>query len=167
MFRAVLDNDAWNRLIDTPGARDAVRAAVDAGRVELLCTHINIDEASAAADPRRGELLAAITSLAQNVPTGAFVLDTSKWSEARLSSDEDAALINSLRSAGDPHQRRPDQPLGNVRHTNDELHAATARFEGCALVTDDGRLRRRRGERRVEILSFEEFLEKIGFRRGG
>jgi hypothetical protein len=52
MRRAVLDSNAIDPLIDLPGAYEAVRTAIDAGRVELLFTHVNIDELAAVPDLR-------------------------------------------------------------------------------------------------------------------
>jgi hypothetical protein len=148
---AVLDSGAYDTIIDTPGAYATALAAVKSGGFELLYTHVNADELSRTGDrDRRNRLLFAMRTLGRPVPTGVLVLDRSRLDSARLAADGDPDLINSLRSPGILRHRNPDEPLGNPRHTNDELLAATARLENCALVVraeGDERLQRRQAER--------------------
>jgi predicted nucleic acid-binding protein len=125
MRRAVLDSNAVDPLLDLPGAYEAVLTALDAGRVELLFTHVNIDELAAVPDlDRRSRLLLTLVDIGRLVPTGAFALDVSRLNFARL--NEDIDVVEALRS-------------GNVDHTRDALIAATAIYEGCALVTNERR----------------------------
>ncbi|WP_338091276.1 PIN domain-containing protein [Planosporangium flavigriseum] len=48
-------------------------------------------------------------------------------------------------------------------HSRDALIAATAQFEGCALVTNDKRLAGRARARGVPVLSSAELFARIGF----
>jgi hypothetical protein len=124
MRRAVLDSNAIDPLVDLPGAYEALRAALDAGRVELLFTHVNIDELAAVPDlDRRSRLLLTLVDIGRLVPTGACALDVSRLNFARLNDDVD--VVEALRS-------------GNVDHTRDALIAVTALHEGCALVQTKG-----------------------------
>jgi len=149
MRRAVLDSNAVDPLIDRPGAYEAVRAALDAGRVELLFTHVNIDELAAVPElDRRSRLLLTLIDIGRLVPTGAFALDVSRLNFARL--DEDVDVIEALRS-------------GNVDHTRDALIAATAIYEGCALVTNERRLTARARDRGIQVLTTLDLLAELGF----
>lgn len=51
MRRFVVDSNAIDPIADNSGAYESVRAAIDAGRLEILYTHINIDELAAIPDP--------------------------------------------------------------------------------------------------------------------
>ncbi|MGP4090103.1 hypothetical protein [Streptomyces sp. KR55] len=51
----------------------------------------------------------------------------------------------------------------NIKHTRDALIASTARFEQCALVTNEHRLAKRSRERGLEVLTSAELFAEIGF----
>jgi predicted nucleic acid-binding protein len=149
MRRAVLDSNAVDPLVDLPGAYEAVRAGLDAGEVELLFTHVNIDELAAVPDwDRRSRLLLVLVDIGRLVPTGAFALDYSRLNFARRY--EDVTVIEALRS-------------GNIDHTRDALIAATAVFEACALVTNEKRLTARARDRGIEVLTTFDLLAELGF----
>jgi predicted nucleic acid-binding protein len=148
MRRTVLDSNAVDPLIDLSGAYESVRAALDAGQVELLFTHVNIDELAAVPDvDRRFRLLLTVVNIGRLVPTGAFALDVSRLNLARL--NEDVDVIEALRSR-------------NVDHTRDALIAATAIYEGCALVTNERRLTARARDRGIEVLTTLDLLAELG-----
>jgi hypothetical protein len=150
MRRLVLDSNAVDPLIDLPGAYEAVRAAVDGGRLDMLYTHVTIDELAATRDPdRRSRLLSTVRDLGRLVPTGAFALGVSRLDLARLSDDVEAVEV--LRS-------------GNVAHTRDALIAITAAIEDCALVTNEvRRLPARARERGIEVMTSADLLAWVGF----
>jgi predicted nucleic acid-binding protein len=150
MRRVVLDSNAVDPLIDLPGAYEAVQAAVDGGRLEVLYTHVTIEELAATRDPdRRSRLLLAVIGLGRLVPTGAFALDVSRLGLARLSDDVDA--VERLRS-------------NNVAHTRDALIAVTAAHENCVLVTNEvRRLPARAREQGIEVITSAELLAWVGF----
>jgi predicted nucleic acid-binding protein len=147
MRRAVLDSNAVDPFIDLTGAQDVVRVAVRSGQLELLFTHVNIDELAATPDAdRRSRLLLALVDFGHLVPTGAF--DFSRLGYARLMDDAD--VVEALRSR-------------NVDHTRDALIASTAVFEKCALVTNEKRLTARARDRGIEVLSSLDLLHELGF----
>ncbi|WP_329390315.1 hypothetical protein [Streptomyces sp. NBC_01716] len=152
MRRVVFDSNAIDPIADTPGAYEALRGAADRGRLEVLYTHVTIDELSAIPNPeRREQLLACMTGLGRPVPTGAFVLDHSQLGFARLGDEAGSAALENLRS-------------GAVAHTSDGLIASTARYEGCALVTNETtRLPNRAREEGLEVISSKELLAEFGF----
>lgn len=151
MRQAVLDSNAVDPFIDLPGAQDVVREAVRGGRLELLFTHVNIDELAAVPDvDRRSRLLLALVDFGRLVPTGALAVGFSRLGYARLMGDVD--VVEALRS-------------GNVDHTRDALIAATAVYEQCALVTNEKRLTARARDRGIEVITSLELLGEFGFRR--
>lgn len=84
----------------------------EAGRLEILTTHVQEDELSRIPDPQKAGAVAGITRTV--VPTGGFVLNFSRLDMGRLAAP---GLIEALRG------------IGNT-HTADALIAATARYEG-------------------------------------
>jgi predicted nucleic acid-binding protein len=154
MRRVVLDSNALDPVIDDPSAYDVLREAVELGKLEMLRTHVNIDEVLDTPDSaRRERLRRAWAKLTKPVPTGALALDTSKLNEARLT--EDAEAVEALRS-------------GNVKNTEDALIAVTALCEECALVTNEKkRLPNRAKERGIEVLKTHELLAEFGYPPSG
>ena len=149
MRRVVVDANAIDPLINTPGAYEATRSAIDDGQLELLFTHITVEELAETPDlDRRSHLLLILIDLGRIIPTGAFVLDYSRLNFARLNDDTEA--FEAFRS-------------GNIDHTRDALIAATAQYEKCAMVTFDKRLTARARDRGVEVLTPTELLREIGF----
>jgi predicted nucleic acid-binding protein len=149
MRRVVLDSNGVDPLIDLPGAYKVARAAVTAGQLELLFTHVTVTELRATRDPcRRSRLLGILVDLGRGVPTGAVALDVSELDHATLSDSADE--VEALRSA-------------SIRHTRDALIATAALLETCALVTNERRLTNRARERGIEVLKTVELLAEFGF----
>lgn len=153
MRRVVVDANAIDPIVDLPGAYEAVRSAIDQGQLEMLFTHVTIDELAATAnEDRRSRLLLMLTDLGHLVPTGAFVVGFSRIDFARLTPDSEA--LEAFRS-------------GSIDHTRDALIAATAQFEKCALVTFDKRLTNRARDRGVEVITPTELFAEVGFNASG
>jgi predicted nucleic acid-binding protein len=93
-------------------------------------------------------LLLVLVDIGRLVPTGAAALDYSRLNFARLC--DDVQVVEALRS-------------GNTDHTRDALIAATAVFEGCALITNERRLTARARERSIEVLTTYDLLGELGF----
>ena len=105
MRRAVLDSNAVDSLLDLPGAYEAVRAALDAGRVELLFTHVSIDELAAVPDDL---LLEIYTALRPRRATAAL-----------------------HRAAADATARDPGRVRGDVRRRHVDAGSARTRAGGA------------------------------------
>lgn len=149
MRRVVVDSNAIDPLVDRPGAYEVMRSSVDRGQLEVLFTHITIEELAATPDEeRRSRLLLQLVGLGHLIPTGAFVLGFSRLGFARFGSDDEA--FEAFRS-------------GNVGHTRDALIAATAQYEQCALLTGEKRLTNRARERGVEVITPDDLLAELGF----
>ncbi|WP_210593990.1 hypothetical protein [Streptomyces sp. GESEQ-35] len=105
---------------------------------------MNIDELAEVPDlDRRFGLLLLLVSLGEFVPTGATAVDYSRVNFCRVSDESDDFELMRSKS---------------IRHTRDALIAATARFEQCALVTNEHRLAKRSRERGIELLTSAELL---------
>ena len=149
MRRVVVDSNAMDPLMDLFGAYDAVRAAVDKGDLEILFTHVTVEELAAIPDyERRCRLLIFLIDLGRLVPTGAFIVGASRLDFGRPCDDDESVRL--LMGQG-------------VTHVRDALIGATALVDGCALVTHDSRLTGRARERGVEVLTTDDLLAELGF----
>jgi hypothetical protein len=143
-----MDSNAVDPLADMPGAYDAAREAVEAGHLEILFTHVTIDELAAIGDLDRRRLLLLLISLGRLVPTGAFILGGSRLDFGRPCDDTESLAVLSS---------------GGASHTRDTLIASVALVDGCALVTHDDRLTARARERGIEVLTTSALLAEFGF----
>ncbi|MFD6490698.1 hypothetical protein [Streptomyces sp. NPDC060188] len=149
MRRVVFDSNAIDPIADTPEAYERIKKAVDTGALEVLYTHISIDELAEIPDlDRRQRLLLLLVSIGRLVATGSAVLDFSRLDFCRLGADEGEASFDGLRS-------------GSIRHTKDALIADTAAHEHCALVTNERRLTKRAAERGIEVLTTRALLDEL------
>lgn len=149
MRRAVLDSNAVDPIAELPGAYEVVRTAIDEGRLDVLFTHVTVDEVNAISDAdRRGRLLRVLSGLGRHVPTGAFIVGVTPLGFGRLT--DDVQTVEALRS-------------GNAGHSHDALIGATASMEQCALVTADRRLAARARDRGIEVLTPLDLLAEVGF----
>ncbi len=149
MRRAVLDSNGVDPLIDLPGAFNLVKRAIEAGKLELLSTHVLCEEITAIRDPSRRAKLQALVDLTRLVATGAFIFDVSRFDQARLSGN--AAPVEALQ-AGNP-----------AKNSKDALIGATSLYEQCALITSDRVLRREATALGIEVLHGRELLTELGY----
>lgn len=150
MRRVVFDSNAIDPVADTQGAYETLEAAVRAGDLDVMYTHVTIDELVAIPDlDRRATLVLLMAALGRLVPTGQMVVDFSRVNFCRVGAEEDEDVVEALRS-------------GSIDHTRDALIASTARFECCALVTNERRLANRSRERGIEVLTTVDLLAEFG-----
>ncbi|MFD3912753.1 hypothetical protein [Streptomyces sp. NPDC058603] len=150
MRRVVFDSNAIDQIAESVGAFEALKTAVTAGDLEVLYTHVTMDELTAIPDQeRRSWLVLLMADLGRLVPTGSAAVDFSRVNFCRVGSDADEDLMDALRS-------------GNIKHTRDALIASTARYEKCALVTNERRLTGRSREWGIDVLSTRELLAEFG-----
>ncbi|MDH6610349.1 rRNA-processing protein FCF1 [Streptomyces sp. SAI-208] len=151
MRRVVFDSNAVDPLADRAGAYEVIEEAVQAGTLEILYTHVNIDELVEIPNvDRRATLVLLLAAVGRVVPTGTAAVDFSRVNFCRVGADEDEDVMTALRS-------------GNIDHTRDALIASTAIFEKCALVTNEKRLTNRSRERGIEVLSSRDLFAELGF----
>jgi len=148
LLRVLFDSNAVvDSLADPPKRYALVMDAVRSKRLDVLWTHITVDELAAIPDPhQRARLLTLAAGMARLVPTGAMVANYSRVDWARPAVDSEA--IEAFRQ-------------GNLRHTRDALIAATAVYEGCCLVTSDRTLAKRAAARDIEVLSAVELAGRL------
>lgn len=145
---AVLDSNAIDPFLDDPAALSLAAAAVADGRLQILATHVTVDEVAKTPDPeRRASLLQVLARLAQRVPTFGVILGVSRVGEAML--NDDVAGLEALRS----HNAK--------KHSKDALIAATAQFHGAALITNDRRLARRARNQGITVLTTAQLLTEL------
>lgn len=152
MRTVVIDSCAVDPFVDTPGAYEAARKAIEAGELDILYVPVTVREVSDTRIPpqRRDALLAALEGLRRPVLAAGYIMGTSRLGEGRLCSEDRAAAIRAMQVEGN----------GNNR---DALVAITAQYEGCALLTDEHKLRGRAERQGIEVLNSEELLAEIGF----
>jgi hypothetical protein len=128
VIAALIDGNVLDYLADNPDALTAVRAALDAGTLRLIDTHILRDELDLmkVKQPARWAELDAVFGKLRfdSVTTAGFVLDQSRLDRADLMSDPDVDVYGELSK----------QNPGNAR---DALLALTARRDDALLVTAD------------------------------
>lgn len=134
----LLDSNVYDVLVDTPELYGLVIEACENGRIELLMTHIQLNELTNHPDDAVRAAIFAIPLIV--TPTYGVVMGVSKLGLARLGEPEP---IEAIRSSS-----------GN--HTNDALIATIAQFEGAVLVTEDNRLTKRARAEGIEVWTAEE-----------
>lgn len=149
MRRVLLDSNALDPLMTLPRAYETLRAAVDSGDLEIVFTHVTVDEMAAIPDlEKRQRLLVFLIDLGDMIHTAGMCLDFSRLNFCRWMANGDIAF-EMLRSS-------------NIAHSRDALIAHTALVEECALVTNEKRLAARARDLGVEILTTLDLLAVFG-----
>lgn len=138
--RFLLDSNAHDRLVETPERQRLAIEAHETGLIELLLTHVQVDELMDDAE-KRGRTLAIPATITE---TYGLVLGISRLGLARLGEPNEIDAI--------------DSPGRN--HRKDALLAVTARHEGAVLVTDDRRLRNFASREGIEVWNAERFIRE-------
>jgi rRNA-processing protein FCF1 len=144
VITALIDGNVLDYLADHPDALTAARAALDAGTIRLISTHIlgdELDPMKPGKRERRQELDAVIEALNfETVTTAGFVLDRSRLDHADPMSDPDVELYDALIKQ-------------NPRHAEDALLTLTARRDDTLLVTADKTLFGRATEQNIPVVN--------------
>lgn len=149
MRRVLLDSNALDPLMELFGAFEALRTAVSSGELDILFTHVTVDEMAAIPElEKRQRLLIFLIALGRMIDTSSACLDVSRLDFCRLSDDGDA--FEALRSK-------------KISHSRDALIAHTALAEQCALVTNEKRLTARSRDQGIEVLTTSDLLAIAGF----
>jgi predicted nucleic acid-binding protein len=125
----MLDTNVVDHLMVHDDLMRVVERLVGLDQIELLLTHIQIDEVleTPESNPKRRTLIDFLGRLpASRVPTAGFIIGRSRIGHARLGDDEGRKQFEELRR-------------GNLTHTEDAAIAATASVEGAVLVSCEGR----------------------------
>jgi hypothetical protein len=149
MRRVFLDSNALDPLMVLFGAFEALRTAVSSGEIEILFTHVTVDEMAAIPElERRQRLLIFLIALGRMIDTSSACLDVSRLDFCRLSDDGD--VFEALRS-------------NKISHSRDALIAHTALAEHCVLVTNEKRLTARSRDQGIEVLTTFDLLAIVGY----
>ena len=131
------------------GAFEALRAAVSSGELEILFTHVTVDEMAAIPVlEKRQRLLIFLIAIGRMIDTSSVCLDVSRLDFCRLSDDD--GTFEALRS-------------NKISHSRDALIAHSALAEKCALVTNEKRLTARSRDQGIEVLTTADLLALVGF----
>ncbi|WP_143279005.1 hypothetical protein [Bradyrhizobium sp. C9] len=145
-MRVMLDSNVYDLLLENSALFEQVDRAVRAGQLDLLTTHVQLDELSLIKDQAKREAVLELAITFVKVPTAGAVWDVSKWDDA---------------SWGDDTGRLDAMIGGNPKHAEDALIAATADAEAEVLVTNETRLpgRVKRFGFTVKVWSPNQFSE--------
>lgn len=141
--RYLLDTNVYDQLVSTPEIQRRAIEAHESGRMELLLTHVQVDELTPMPDEEKRDAALAIPGTATD--TYGFVLTFSRLDHARLG---EPATIEAIRN-------------GSLKHTHDALLASTAEYEGAVLVTDDDRLQKRARRLGIEVWEGPRFVAEL------
>ena len=124
----MLDTNVIDELFVDPSLVARLRLAVDDGAVELLITHVQIDEVLNMGPAKRAKREALVQVLAalpaHRVPSYGFVLDLSRLDNSMLASESHAATFLELTGS-------------NPRHNEDALIVLTAAWFYADVVSEN------------------------------
>lgn len=145
-----MDSNALDPLMTLPRAYEVLRAAVDSGDLEIVFTHVTVDEMAAIPDlKKRQHLLVLLIDLGRMIPTAGMCAGFSRANFCRAMDDGDLAF-EMLRS-------------GSIGHSRDSLIAHTALVEECTLATNEKRLTARARDLGVKVFATLDLLALFGF----
>jgi predicted nucleic acid-binding protein len=148
----LLDSNVIDAAVADDAFRTAMIAAATAGTVQLLITHVQIDEildTPVVKDVHRSALVRVLAEIpAERIPTYGFIIGLSRLDNARVTDDEGAAFIETLRA-------------GNPSRTRDAVLIATARYEKATFVSNDRRARNTALRNGVAALSPAELVPML------
>lgn len=147
----LFDTDA---VIDLCRARsellEPIRTAATDGRIELLATHISLDEMVRYKGTEEGaHQLAMVWGMFRQIPAAVLVMGFSRWDFARASGPELDDVFERLAGPRTDHDVR------------DAIVAVTAYADGLPLVTNDKGLRERGAAEGIDVFSLAELLGRV------
>jgi hypothetical protein len=128
VLKLMLDTNVADELIRDTDLVTILQQGVIAGSVELLITHVQIDEVMNTGDSKRAKREALVQLLAElparRVPTYGSVFDLSRFDNAMFGSDDHAEMLLDLTG-------------GNTRHNEDALIVLTAAWFFADVVSEN------------------------------
>ena len=130
MLKLMLDTNVVDVLMTDSALLGLLRQATTSGAVELLVTHVQIDEVMSMGPNKRAKMESLVQLLAdlpaRRVPTYGFVFDLSRFDNATFASEEHAAAFQEMTG-------------GNTRHNEDALIVLTAAWYYADVVSENVR----------------------------
>ena len=153
---ALFDGNVLDWLVEQPADLTTIRDSLEDGRLQLIHTHLLLDEPDATPDLEKRAKLGAVRDLliGQYVPTTGIVFDVSRFDQMQFFSDEVARRFNERLTTEDPK-------TGGRKHAEDGLLALTAEAEGAVLVTLDLRLTNRATEQGIAVMTPADLVERL------
>jgi hypothetical protein len=146
MVKCLFDSMIYDRLVEDEGCRNLLIRRCEQGLVEVLVTHIQLDQLQATPDAEKRALLLAMANAIRStrIPTDGAVWGLSKWGESKWGGGTADIKVDDIAS-------------GNLRHYADGLLVATAAAEADIFVTEETRLPKkiRRYQTNLRALSFQ------------
>jgi rRNA-processing protein FCF1 len=151
---ALFDGNVLDWLIEQPADLATIRESLEDGRLQLIHTHLLLDEPDATPDLEKRAKLAAVRDLlvGQYVPTTGFGFDDSRADE--FFSEEVARRLDERLTTENPK-------TGGRNHAEDALLALTAEAEGAVLVTRDRRLTNMATEQGIDVTTPGDLVERL------
>jgi hypothetical protein len=141
-----IDSNIFNKIVFEPGAFALVERLIRHGAIELLVTHVQIDQVADTPGEGKRKRLQRLVPWVRVVPTHGALYDVSKYDMARYT---DAAVERDI----DEVQR--------VNRARDALIGVTAKWDGVTLVTEDRKLRRDASALGVAVLKWPQFIARL------
>jgi predicted nucleic acid-binding protein len=141
-----IDSNIFNKIVNEPGAFALVTRLVRRGAIELLVTHVQIDQIAATRDEERRKKLLRVVPLCREVPTHGLIYGVSKYGKARYTSEPVSRDVAAI-------QRR--------NKAKDALIGATAKWDGATLVTEDRKFHEDASGLGIAVLWWSEFIAHL------
>jgi predicted nucleic acid-binding protein len=141
-----IDSNIFDKIVDEPGAFALVTRLVGRGAIELLVTHVQIDQIAATPNEGWWKKLLRVVPLCRVVPTHGSIYGISKYGKARYTSEPVGRDIAAI-------QRRDK--------VKDALIGATAKWDGATLVTEDDDFAQDATGQGVAVLKWQRFFARL------
>lgn len=141
-----IDSNIFDEIADEPGAFALVKRLVRHGVIELLVTHVQMDQIEDTPDEGKRKRLLRLVPWVRVVPTHGALYDVSKYDIARYT---------------DPAVERDIDEIQRANKAKDALIGVTAKWDGATLVTEDRRLRRDASALGIAVLTLPEFIARL------
>ena len=153
---ALFDGNVLDWLVEQPGDLTTIRDSLEDGRLQLIHTHLLLDEPDATPDLEKRAKLGAVRDLLVGpyVPTTGIVFDVSPFDEAKFFSAEVARRFNERLTTENPK-------TSGRNHAPDALLALTAEAEGAVLVTRDERLTKMATEQGIDVTTPADLVARL------
>jgi hypothetical protein len=152
MTKYLLDSMIYDQLLNDRKCYDLIIQKCKEGSIEILITHVQLDQLKATPDlNKRQSLLSIVANIpSRKISTAGAVWGMSKWDEAKWGPGAGDVQISDITN-------------GNLRHNADGLLVATAAAEADVFVTEEKRLPRKvqRLNSKLTVISFRELCRLL------
>ena len=133
----------FDKIVDEPSAFAPVKRLVRHGAIELLVTHVQMDQIEDTPHEGRRKRLLRLVPWVRVVPTHGAIYGVSKFGMATYTSEA---------------VERDIDAIARRNRARDALIGVTARWDGVTLVTEDKDLARDAATLGAAVLNWSEFM---------